>query len=93
MPETSARVIIRGHVQGVWYRGWVVKRATERNLRGWVRNRSDGSVEAVFVGSKSQINEMIQECYRGPTAAAVEHIDVKYEKVSVKPGFTQLPTL
>jgi len=93
MSQTSVHVRIRGRVQGVWYRGWTVKHATDRNLSGWVRNRSDGSVEAVFVGSKPQINEMIQECYRGPTAASVEHIDVKYKRISVKPEFVQLPTL
>ncbi|MEP6146460.1 MAG: acylphosphatase, partial [Nisaea sp.] len=47
IPRTTIRVVISGRVQGVWYRGWTVSEASAAGLDGWVRNRSDGTVEAV----------------------------------------------
>ena len=52
MGQKRLHVIVRGRVQGVWYRGWTVREAERRGLRGWVRNRRDGSVEAVFAGEQ-----------------------------------------
>jgi len=65
---------IRGRVQGVWYRGWMVDEARGRGLGGWVRNRRDGSVEALIVGPEQALREMIASCYHGPRAARVEDI-------------------
>jgi acylphosphatase len=71
----SGRLVrIRGKVQGVWYRAWTVKQATRRGLRGWVRNRQDGSVEAFFAGDAAAIEEMIAACRIGPPLAKVASI-------------------
>jgi acylphosphatase len=68
-------VIIRGRVQGVGYRAWTEVVALERGLEGWVRNRHDGSVEAMFSGAGDDVAAMIAECRRGPSGAWVEAID------------------
>ncbi len=68
-------VIIRGRVQGVGYRAWTEISALERGLQGWVRNRRDGSVEAVFGGADNEVAEMIAQCRRGPVGARVEAVD------------------
>lgn len=68
-------VIIRGRVQGVGYRAWMEVVALERGLEGWVRNRRDGSVEAVFGGAENDLTAMIADCRRGPPGARVEAID------------------
>jgi acylphosphatase len=68
------RVLIRGRVQGVGYRYWTRRTATARGLEGWVRNRRDGSVEAVLSGPEQAVAEMIALCRRGPDAARVESV-------------------
>ena len=68
-------VVIRGRVQGVGYRVWTEVAALERGLEGWVRNRRDGSVEAVLGGAEDDVAAMIAECRRGPPGARVEAID------------------
>ena len=68
--------IICGHVQGVWYRGWTVENACLRGLAGWVRNRPDGTVEAVFAGSLDAVEAMLEACRRGPPSARVSDIVV-----------------
>jgi acylphosphatase len=73
----SVHVSIEGRVQGVWYRGWTVDRARALGLRGWVRNRADGSVEAVFSGSTDAITAMERECWQGPPAARVTGVTSK----------------
>ena len=93
MVKLSVRVIITGHVQGVWFRGWTVASAKELDLWGWVRNRKVGSVEAVFHGEQNAIEKMIERCYHGPAAASVERVDVIYESINIKPGFEQIATL
>ena len=62
---------IEGRVQGVWYRGWAVDHALALGLAGWVRNRRDGSVEALFVGRAAAVDEMLARCRTGPRAARV----------------------
>jgi len=66
---------ITGRVQGVWFRGWVVKEARARGLAGWVRNRADGSVEAVFAGPAEAVAAMLEACRAGPPAARVAAIE------------------
>ncbi len=73
----SVRAVIRGRVQGVWFRAWTVEQATRLRLSGWVRNRTDGSVEAIFSGPKTAVAEMLTACNRGPTAAGVDDVDVE----------------
>jgi acylphosphatase len=65
-------VMIRGRVQGVGYRYFVEREAQSRGLEGWVRNRRDGSVEAVFSGPTEAVTAMIEACRRGPSSARVE---------------------
>ncbi|HIF60852.1 MAG TPA: acylphosphatase [Rhodospirillales bacterium] len=93
MSKLSVRVIIEGRVQGVWFRGWMVERAMGLGLSGWVRNRREGSVEAVFYGEQNKVNKMIEKSYQGPSAASVARVSVKYEQIIVQPSFKQLPTV
>ncbi len=72
--ERVVAVRIEGRVQGVWYRGWTMDEAERRGLRGWVRNRSDGSVEALFIGPDALVADMIEACRRGPPAARVKRV-------------------
>jgi acylphosphatase len=68
-------VMIHGHVQRVGYRAWTEHAALQRGLEGWVRNRSDGSVEAVLAGPAPSVEAMVEACRRGPPGARVAHID------------------
>src|SRR5258708_27682147 len=68
------QVVVTGRVQGVGYRAWVEHEATRRNLEGWVRNRRDGSVEALFTGPEQVVSAMIEACRRGPSSARVEAV-------------------
>ncbi|CAL5419881.1 unnamed protein product [Camellia sinensis] len=72
----TVRVVVKGRVQGVFYRNWTVENATELGLKGWVRNRRDGSVEALFSGSPDKVQEMENRCRRGPPAAMVTGLEV-----------------
>jgi acylphosphatase len=69
-------VLVRGQVQGVGYRAWVEQEALRLGLEGWVRNRRDGAVEAVFSGVDDVVAQMIEACRRGPSAARVEAVDI-----------------
>ncbi len=89
--ERGVRVIIQGRVQGVWYRGWTVATAAALGLRGWVRNRDDGGVEAVISGSEGDVETMLERCRTGPPAARVQSITVRDWRDEVPPGFRQLP--
>lgn len=71
----SIRVIITGRVQGVGYRAWVISTASKMGLRGWVRNRSNGSIEAVFSGNEASVFAMIEACKEGPEIARVNSIE------------------
>jgi acylphosphatase len=68
-------VVIRGRVQGIGYRAWAEVTALECGIEGWVRNRRDGSVEAVFGGQENDVTAMIAQCRRGPPGAWVDTID------------------
>ena len=94
MNETTAiRVRITGRVQGVWYRGWTVDHARRLGLAGWVRNRRDGSVEAVFRGPEPAVRAMIELCRQGPPAASVSDVAEQVETAPVEPGFHQAATV
>ena len=75
MAAAIRHVTIRGRVQGVGFRYWTRRTATARGLEGWVRNRRDGSVEAVFAGPEQAVADMIDLCRRGPDGARVDSID------------------
>ena len=70
-------VVVRGRVQGVGYRFFVEEEALRLDLEGWVRNRRDGTVEAVFCADDATVGAMLEACRRGPSAARVEAIDVE----------------
>ena len=72
---TVLRVVIKGRVQRVGYRAWAEHTALQRGLEGWVRNRADGAVEAVFAGPASVVEGMIEACRRGPPGAQVDALD------------------
>lgn len=91
------RVVIIGRVQGVGYRDWTQHVARDRGIEGWVRNRRDGSVEAVFAASVADVTRMIAACRKGPPSAVVEKIeehDASTAELSLRgeKGFAVLPT-
>jgi len=92
--ETMRTVHVRidGRVQGVGYRAWTARTATELGLAGWVRNRRDGSVEAVFQGPADVVDAMVRLARTGPRYAAVEQVEVIGEGVGVYDGFEVLAT-
>nr|XP_029117450.1 uncharacterized protein LOC105034407 isoform X2 [Elaeis guineensis] len=70
--KKTVKVVVKGRVQGVFFRDWTVQNARELGLNGWVRNRRDGSVEALFSGDPNAVYEMVEKrCRVGPPAAAV----------------------
>ncbi len=92
MTLRSVHVAIIGRVQGVGYRAWVEAEAATLGLGGWVRNRRDGSVEAVFAGESDAVEEMLQRCRAGPPAARVDDIVTRPAPEPATIGFTVLPT-
>jgi acylphosphatase len=89
----QARLTISGRVQGVGYRDWTMTTALRLGLKGWVRNRTDGSVEALVVGEDQAVGEMIDACRRGPIMARVDNVDIEPVDLDILPhGFRQLPT-
>jgi acylphosphatase len=93
------RVVVRGRVQGVGYRAWTEDTAILNGLDGWVRNRRDGAVEAVFAGLAEAVDGMIDACRRGPDSARVDTVDVYDARPSElamrrgEDGFSVLPTV
>ena len=83
----TAHVRIEGRVQGVGYRLWTQRTAVELGLRGWVRNRRNGAVEAVFQGPEADVAAMIARCEAGPPDAAVSRVEVLAEGVGAFTGF------
>jgi acylphosphatase len=72
--KVTRRILIRGRVQGVGYRAWVEHEARQSGLHGWVRNRRDGSVEAVFEGTDDVVAGMIASCRQGPSSSRVDDV-------------------
>jgi acylphosphatase len=81
------RVVVRGHVQGVFFRDSTRREASRRGVSGWVSNRADGAVEAVFEGSPSDVEEMVRFCSGGPRGADVRGVEVTDEPPEGLPGF------
>jgi acylphosphatase len=88
---SAVRVIIYGKVQGVWYRAWTVEQATQRGLGGWVRNRYDGTVEALFAGDAAAVEAVIEACREGPRHARVSRVERFPAEAPKAAGFFQLP--
>ncbi len=85
-------VRIEGRVQGVGYRAWTEHTARALGLTGWVRNRRDGSVEAVFQGPPDDVAEILQQCERGPLDSGVSRVEVIGEGGGAYEDFVVLPT-
>ncbi len=74
MSHAIQQVTIRGRVQGIGYRAWVEHQARSSKLEGWVRNRRDGSVEALFAGPATVVADMVALCRHGPPSARVDSV-------------------
>ena len=94
MPDTTKAVHIRigGLVQGVGFRAWVDHKCRELELTGWVRNRRDGSVEAVLQGPAAAVSQMLRLCEMGPRLAEVSHLEIIDEPDGAFESFEILPT-
>ncbi len=78
--KVRAHVLVQGRVQGVFFRATTCDRAEALGLTGWVKNTSDGRVEAVFQGQKENVEEIIQWCHKGPPGAVVTGVEVAWEE-------------
>jgi acylphosphatase len=85
--DARARVVVRGRVQGVFFRVETRDRARSLGLSGWVRNAPDGSVEAVFEGDRERIESMLAWCRRGPSLAQVDEVQAEWEEPVGEEGF------
>jgi len=74
-----AHVIISGRVQGVFFRMETLEQARKSGVSGWVKNKHDGRVEAVFEGEKSLVDNVIQWCKQGPPASRVDNVNLEWE--------------
>lgn len=92
MPPKSVHVMISGRVQGVGFRAWTVRTANRLGISGWVRNRTEGTVEAVFLGDAPEVEAMLAQCQKGPITAKVYEVAQKDWHGEVEPGFKRLPT-
>jgi acylphosphatase len=82
-----SRVVVHGRVQGVFFRDSVRRRAESRGVSGWVTNRSDGAVEAVFEGDRDAVASLVEYCREGPRGAEVEDVEVFEEEPEGLSGF------
>lgn len=99
MSQAILQVMIRGRVQGVGYRAWVEYQASASGLEGWVRNRRDGSVEALFAGTPNHVADMVALCRHGPPSARVDSVTSETASVDelnlrrAGEAFSVLPTV
>ena len=92
MREKTVRLRITGRVQGVGYRLWATRTAASLRLRGWVRNRPDGSVEALATGAPEAVAALVEACRQGPYGARVTAVTVTEAEDDGSLGFSALPT-
>jgi acylphosphatase len=81
------RVVVRGHVQGVFFRDTTRREARRRGVAGWVGNRPDGAVEAVFEGPLADVEALVELCSHGPRGAVVDEVEVAEEPAEGLTGF------
>lgn len=96
MPELAPRAVqlrIEGRVQGVGFRAWAIREARARGLAGWVRNRTDGSVEALIAGPAPGVLAMVGACRTGPRAAVVARLSEAPASDPRSDDFVQRPTV
>jgi acylphosphatase len=89
----TVRLRITGRVQGVGYRVWAERTATQLGISGWVRNRSDGTVELLATGDDGAIAALIEACRQGPRAAVVSDVAIEDAEDDGSVGFTAKPTV
>jgi len=82
-----ARVLVSGRVQGVFFREETRRRARSLGIAGWVANRPEGTVEAVFEGPREQVESMVGWCSRGPSGARVDDVQLAWEDPRGDEGF------
>jgi acylphosphatase len=90
--SVTKRLVVRGRVQGVGFRYAMVQEARELGLRGWVRNRRDGSVEAVIHGPREDVQHLVEWAERGPNGAAVKDVEITDSDEGDLPLFETRPT-
>ncbi len=88
----TKRLFIAGRVQGVGYRAWMVHQAERLGVSGWVRNRSDGTLEALVDGDTASVEELLRLCRRGPLLAVVTEIVEELAEPYPEPGFGRMPS-
>lgn len=93
MKRRTVQVRIEGRVQGVGFRAFIEMNADELGLEGWVRNRRDGSVEALFQGTPDVVENMLQRCQEGPPSSSVTRVEPIGEGVGVFESFEVRPTV
>ena len=89
---SAKRLVISGRVQGIGYREWMVEKATGLGVSGWVRNRLDGSVEALVAGDTAAVEELLRLCRRGPRMAQVDSIEDELADPPAQFGFRRVPS-
>jgi acylphosphatase len=90
----KARLLrIEGRVQGVGYRDWLQHQARRHGISGWVRNRADGTVEALLAGEEDALNAVLTACRRGPPLARVTSIEEHFAEPPEEPGFSKRASL
>lgn len=90
---TAKHLLIAGRVQGVGYRDWAVETARTLGVSGWVRNRKDGTIEALAAGETAAVEEFCHACRRGPRLAMVSSLTEEMAEPPEGPGFHRLPTV
>jgi acylphosphatase len=86
--QVRRRVVVHGRVQGVFFRDTVRRMASERGVCGWVRNRPEGTVEAVFEGPSDAVEAMVRLAHEGPRGAEVEAVEAFDEEPQGETGFS-----
>jgi len=90
---TTLRLIIEGFVQAVGYRHFAIEEARKLGLNGWIRNRSNGTVEALASGSTKDVEAFVGVCMRGPRGSTVKNIELHKAEPPTQPGFHRRPSL
>lgn len=93
MTRPALRIRVHGRVQGVGFRWWLTTQASDLGLNGWVRNRGDGSVEALAIGRGQAIAKLVESCHRGPTGALVRSVETDPAEDDGSQGFEQKATV
>jgi acylphosphatase len=88
MSRVRRRVVVQGRVQNVFFRDSTRQRAQAEGVAGWVANRGDGAVEAVFEGDADSVERLVQFCRQGPPRASVEEVQVSKEPPEGAQGFS-----